>query len=160
MSIELLERHTPTGDLVLEWARMGKYRIVKLDLPPAPIDPHPLAWHIVRVGWFGFVYGVSGYDKGAPGEYNHQLISAGNPIALLDTLAEIARQKLTPVKVAYWGRDSLPTHRIVDEIDIAATIRALIKYHHQCPHRMPPIQDLYQCMQRPLKTKAPTATRS
>lgn len=104
------------------------------------------------------VYGVPGYDRGAPGEYNHQLCCAGNPIALLDTLAEVAKQKLTPIKVTYWGRDPLPTKRIVDEIDIAATIRALIKYHHQCPYRMPPIQDLYQCVRRPLKTEAPTAT--
>ncbi len=135
--LDPLRRHTPTGDLVLEWARLGTYRIVKLDVPKERHAAGP--WYIVRAGWFGSIYGVPGSDRGAPGEYNHQLEEAGNHIALVENLAEIAQQKLTPRVVTYRGADALPTKRIVAEIDIASTIRAMVRsgsqdIHHLCDH--------------------------
>lgn len=139
MNLDLLKRLTPIGDTTYSWAERGWYRIVKYDIPFTGEDGYyPSEWFLVRVGWFGSVYGVPGSDRGCPGEYNYQLTNAGNPIVLVEYLAEVVKQYLDPVRVKRRGRDKLPKAKIVRELDIPATIRALRRY--ATPNM--PIQDL------------------
>lgn len=135
MNLQALRRHTPTGDLILEWAKAGRYRIVKYDLPETPTP-----WHIIRTTWYGSKIGVNGYDMGRPGPYNYQLTTAGNPIALIDALTEVAQQHLKPTKTKNHGRDKLPRTPILAEINIPYTIQALLTNARNDT----PIQDLCQ----------------
>ncbi len=146
LHLDLLRRHTQTGDLITQWVKAGKYRIVKYDIPFTGKDGYyPPEWHLIRTGWFGFVYGVPGSDRGCPGEYNHQLTNANNPLALIDALAEVAQHHINPTKIKRHGRNKLPRTPIIDEIDINATIRALLTNTRQ-EH---PTQDLHQLIKRP-----------
>lgn len=140
MTYDLIKRHSATGDLLDQWVSGGWYRIVKYDLPD-------MAWYLVRVGWLGSVYGVPGSDRGAPGEYNYQLTRANNPIVLIESLAEVAKFYLNPTRIKKRGRDKLPRTRIVDEIDIQGTVRALRLRLRDEPNS--PIEDLCRLVRRP-----------
>jgi hypothetical protein len=142
MNIDLLKRHTPTGDLIQEWLKGGWYRIVKYDLPP-----DELSWYLVQVGWFGAIYGVPGSDRGVPWEYNYQLTNAANPISLINSLTEVARHHLKPTRIEKRGCDPLPRTKIIDEIDINATIRALLRSKPNTP-----FDELCGLVKRPTKT--------
>lgn len=121
-----LKRNSATGDLLDKWLKEGWYRIVKYDVPD-------MAWYLVQVGWFGSVYGVPGSDRGAPGEYNYQLIRANNPATLIDDLVEIAQFYLTPTRIKKRGRDKLPRTPIIDEINVLGTVQAFRIYLRDNP---------------------------
>ncbi len=123
MIIDPFMRHTPTGDIISLWCQEGRYRIVKYN-----IDDQQ--WHLIQVGMWPFyrLYGVPGSAKGASGEYNYQLINACNPISVLDELGKVAKQYVVPRRVKNFGRNPLPKAEIIRELDISATIRALLQY--------------------------------
>lgn len=119
IDLPLLENQN-IRDIVYKWAEDGTYRIVKYDLPS-----DELPWYLVRVSWFGSLTGVPGSDKGCPGEYNYQLITANNPQAILRSLTEVALHTIKPTKIKRHGRDNLPKAPIIKTIDIATLLTEL-----------------------------------
>lgn len=109
--------------MLLRWVEAGWYRIVKYDLPPGKSP-----WHLLYVRWFGSIYGVPWSDRGAPGLYNNQLISAENPIAVLSQLSEVVQQYHNPNKARLRNKaHKLPRKPITKELDITHTIHNLIE---------------------------------